>query len=235
MDVPCRSCRPEESSTKQLFVPRSRSNNIRSFNSQWDSIDYAIFAARVYGIRLIIPLTDNYKYCSFSAALPRHKAKSNGFADHGGKFDFLQFAGLDTGNPRSFYYDNSVRLLSASLGAHLLRKDVQVIQLYKDYITLYMNHINAYTGIRNGDEPAILAWETGNELGGYFLGDLAGPPPAVWTNEIALHIKSLSRKTLIADGTDGLIDMEGFTRNTGLEVGAIDLVFVHRLRSFRIY
>lgn len=98
--------------------------------------------------------------------------------------------------------------------------------MYKDYITQYLNHINAYTGVRLGDDPTILAWETGNELGGYFLGDAAGPPPRVWTDEIARHIKSLSRRTLVADGTDGLIDMEGFTRNTGLDVDAIDLVFV---------
>lgn len=52
-------------------------------------IDYAIFAARNYGLRLIIPLTDDYAYY------------------HGGKGDFVRWAtGKD--DPGAFYTNDSV-------------------------------------------------------------------------------------------------------------------------------
>ena len=34
-----------------------------SFNdAAFDSIDYAIYAAKLYGLRVIVPLTDQYQY-----------------------------------------------------------------------------------------------------------------------------------------------------------------------------
>ena len=36
---------------------------IASFNdAAFDSIDYAIYAAKLYGLRVIVPLTDQYQY-----------------------------------------------------------------------------------------------------------------------------------------------------------------------------
>lgn len=52
----------------------------------------------------------------------------------------------------------------------------------------------------------------------------AGAPPAAWTNEIASYIKSLAPNHLVIDGTDGLVDSNGFLRNTGVNVGPVDIV-----------
>ncbi|GAA5910192.1 hypothetical protein JCM8208_006754 [Rhodotorula glutinis] len=158
-------------------------------NAAFDSIDYAIYAARNYGLRLIIPLTDNYAYY------------------HGGKYDFIGWAGADTSDASQFYWNDDV------------------VKLFKGYISVLLNHVNAYTGVALKDDPTIMAWETGNELGGYMLG--GGAPPASWTKDIASYIKKLAPNHLIADGTDGLTDYGGSLANTGMKVSNVDLVTDH--------
>ncbi|GAA5840838.1 hypothetical protein JCM9279_001235 [Rhodotorula babjevae] len=158
-------------------------------NAAFDPIDYAIYAARNYGLRLIIPLTDNYAYY------------------HGGKYDFIGWAGADTSDASQFYYNDDV------------------VNLFKGYISVLLNHVNAYTGVALKDDPTIMAWETGNELGGYMLG--GGAPPASWTKDIASYIKKLAPNHLVADGTDGLTDYGGSLANTGMKVSNVDLVTDH--------
>ncbi|KAG0654464.1 hypothetical protein C6P46_001629 [Rhodotorula mucilaginosa] len=155
----------------------------------WDTIDYSIWAARNYGLRLIVPLTDNYAYY------------------HGGKYDFIGWAGADTSDGSQFYYNSNV------------------IKIFKDYITVLLSHTNQYTGVKIGEDPTILGFETGNELGGYMLG--GGAPPASWTKNIAAHIKSLAPSTLILDGTDGLTTYGGDLGNTGVGLSSVDLVTDH--------
>lgn len=129
--------------------------------------------------------------------------------------------------------------------------------MFKAYISVILNHVNAYTGVRNpillplssltssrsrsptrttplswvGRRPLALlaisnalstAWETGNELGGYFLG--GGAPPAAWTRDIAKYIKALAPNHLIADGTDGLVNAGGALATTAFQVDEVDLV-----------
>ncbi|GAA5823456.1 hypothetical protein JCM3770_006043 [Rhodotorula araucariae] len=155
----------------------------------FDTIDYSIWAARNYGLRLIIPLTDNYAYY------------------HGGKYDFIGWAGADTSDASQFYYNNDV------------------IDIFKGYISVLLNHVNIYTGVALKDDPTIMAWETGNELGGYMLG--GGAPPTAWTKTIAAFIKKLAPNHLVADGTDGLTDYGGSLANTGMKVANVDLVTDH--------
>ncbi|TNY24545.1 glycoside hydrolase superfamily [Rhodotorula diobovata] len=158
-------------------------------NDAFDSIDYAIYAARNYGLRLIIPLTDNYAYY------------------HGGKYDFIGWAGADTSDASQFYWNDDV------------------IKIFKGYISVLLNHVNTYTGVALKDDPTIMAWETGNELGGYMLG--GGAPPASWTKNIAAYIKKLAPNHLVADGTDGLTDYGGSLANTGMKLSDVDLVTDH--------
>ncbi|BGO96958.1 hypothetical protein NBRC10513v2_002556 [Rhodotorula toruloides] len=158
-------------------------------NKAFDTIDYSIWAARNYGLRLIIPLTDNYAYYQ------------------GGKYDFIGWAGADTSDGSQFYTNSAV------------------IELFKGYIKVLLTHVNQYTGVALKDDPTILAWETGNELGGYMLG--GGAPPAPWTKSIATYIKSLAPNHLVADGSDGLTNYNGDLANTGVGVSKVDLVTDH--------
>lgn len=90
---------------------------------------------------------------------------------------------------------------------------------------MLLTHVNQFTGVALKDDPTILAWETGNELGGYMLS--GGAPPSAWTAEIAAYLKTLAPNTLVADGTDGLQDSNGALQNTGVNTVGVDLVTDH--------
>ena len=94
------------------------------------------------GVRLLIPLTDNYGYY------------------HGGKHDFVKWV-----DPESKYLKNCVLPLcvkepAASLCPFYTNRTV--IDAFKNYIHRLLNHVNQYTGTALKDDPAILGWETGN-------------------------------------------------------------------------
>jgi len=108
---------------------------------------------------------------------------------HGGKSTFTGWRGV---NETDFY------------------TNPQVINDFKQYISVILNRVNTYTGIAYKDDPTILAWETGNELF----------PPASWTGQIADYIKSIDANHLVADGRYGL-DL------TALSLNNVDLYSDH--------
>jgi hypothetical protein len=73
--------------------------------------------------------------------------------------------------------------------------NASVIAAFERYLTARLTHVNPYTGRPAYAEPAIFAWETGNEL--------SGVPPA-WTERIAAFIKSLDPNHLVMDGRYGV-------------------------------
>jgi hypothetical protein len=98
---------------------------------------------------------------------------------HGGIHSFLDWRGLSDQN--SFY------------------TDPRVIADYHNYLQTLITHTNQYTGVVLKDDPTILAWETGNELGWSASGwGLAAH--ADWTIKTAEFIKSLDPNHLVADG-----------------------------------
>ena len=64
---------------------------------------------------------------------------------------------------------------------------------YKNMVAYVLNRRNTLTGIIYKDDPAILAWETGNEL---------RDASARWTIEMAAYIKSIDKNHLVMDGKD---------------------------------
>ena len=69
----------------------------------------------------------------------------------------------------------------------------------------------------------MLCWETGNELGGWEQ----TPPAAAWTIEIAQHIKSISPKVLVMDGTFGALDGPNRWSWSVLQNNAVDMFSNH--------
>lgn len=100
----------------------------------------------------------------------------------GGKFSYCTANGVTPDSVASQFFTNST-----------------VINSFKAHISFVLNHINRYTGIAYKDDPAILAWETGNEL-------TVSPDPwssthVDWTEDIAHHIKvTLGAQQLVVDG-----------------------------------
>eukprot|EP00927_Polykrikos_kofoidii_P083164 TRINITY_DN8457_c0_g1_i1.p1 TRINITY_DN8457_c0_g1~~TRINITY_DN8457_c0_g1_i1.p1 ORF type:complete len:530 (-),score=56.78 TRINITY_DN8457_c0_g1_i1:37-1626(-) len=140
-------------------------------------IDYAIFTARKLGLRLVVPLTDNYDYY------------------HGGFWNFVKF---EAGN--CSWYPKHIPQTEDACRAffdHAVPRGDAVIADFKLYVKTLLTHVNQYTGIALKDDPAILAWETGNEL------QISFPPFTNWTEEIAAYIKiTIGAKQLVLDGRD---------------------------------
>lgn len=93
---------------------------------------------------------------------------------HGGKHNFCDWLGV----PESDFFTNA-----------------SVIAAFKAYIAARVQHVNPYTGRAAWEEPAILAWETGNEFSG---------APAEWTEDIGAFIKSMDANHLVMDGNYGV-------------------------------
>ncbi|KAK4191848.1 putative mannan endo-1,4-beta-mannosidase P [Podospora australis] len=109
-------------------------------------IDWAVYQARVYGLRLMVPLIDNFDYY------------------HGGKYTFLRWAGFnltgkESSNPQvQQFYNNKT-----------------IVNMVKRYISVLLTHKNPYTNLTYAEDPTIFAIETGNELNGPVWGDMNVP------------------------------------------------------------
>jgi hypothetical protein len=68
--------------------------------------------------------------------------------------------------------------------------DRQVIDDFKATIRHLLSRKNVYTGIAYRDEPAILGWQTGNEI----------DSTSEWTREIAAYVKQLDPNHLVIEG-----------------------------------
>lgn len=122
-----------------------------NFNEEaFRTLDRVIEIAGRKGVRLVIPLVDNWKW-------------------HGGVAEYAAFRGQP---PEAFWTDE------------------QVIADFETTVRHVVGRVNTRTGVPYRDDPAILGWETGNEL---------DSPPA-WTARIAALIKELDPNHLVIDG-----------------------------------
>jgi mannan endo-1,4-beta-mannosidase len=133
-------------------------------------LDQAVWEAKRRGIRLIIPLVNNW-------------------AEYGGLPAYAAWATRLFGGP--FDHDDFFT-------------NAQMKQWWKDYALVLMNRINTFTGIAYRDEPAILAWEIGNELRCPSCAGTTRLPDAV--SELAGFLRQIAPHQLIADGGDGFDD-----------------------------
>ncbi|BGP23694.1 hypothetical protein JCM10295v2_002595 [Rhodotorula toruloides] len=149
----------------------------------WDALDFAVFAARQYGLRLVLPLTDQYDYY------------------HGGIPTFLRWRNLSSTDYTPFYDLSS-----------------PVFADFELYVRTLLNHTSPYTNLTLATDPTILAFELGNELGGYF--GRSYPPPIDWSTAIAKLLKELAPRTLVVSGSYGV-------RRDEARVDEIDLLSDH--------
>lgn len=143
--------------------------------SALDSADYAISRARQLGLRVLIPLTDQWRYY------------------HGGISVFTSWRGYANAGAAT---DNSVNAANNSqqraAESHFYT-DPGVIADFRQYVAYLLGHVNRYNGVAWKDDPTILAWETGNEIW------TADPQ---WTQQLARYLKNdLGARQLVADGT----------------------------------
>ncbi|GAA5830082.1 hypothetical protein JCM11251_006867 [Rhodosporidiobolus azoricus] len=174
-------------------------------DSLWDIRDYVLYAAREYGLRVILPLTDNYNYY------------------HGGKYDFIKMLGLSTSRNGAKFFES--RPVIAAYGVAFFPLPTSCLRRFPEYITAFMTRVNRYTGVPYSRDPTILAWETGNELGGYINAEMW--PPASWTNYVIGYIRKYDSSHLIIDGTGGFWNYSTNAVPDGLNIAGVDMMTDH--------
>ncbi|KAI8997978.1 glycoside hydrolase superfamily [Gaertneriomyces semiglobifer] len=92
--------------------------------------------------------------------------------------------------------ESFVKLYDPTLPASAFYTEPSIQNGFKSIIEQIITRVNTVTNIAYREDPAILAWETGNELE---IDD--GRIPTDWTLEIASHIKGLDRNHLVMDGS----------------------------------
>ena len=98
--------------------------------------------------------------------------------------------------------------------------DPQLREDVKATITYVLNRRNTITGIAYKDDPAIMAWETGNEM----------TCEGEWAVDIAEHIKANAPRQLVVDGYHAVGNPGQppvFVQQHSIDSDAIDLISTH--------
>jgi mannan endo-1,4-beta-mannosidase len=79
---------------------------------------------------------------------------------------------------------------------------------FKEYINQILNRENIYSKVKYKDDPAILAWQLGNELrmdGDIFVRSIRprNDTIVVWAKEMSDYIKSIDQNHLVSVGDEG--------------------------------
>lgn len=129
--------------------------------------------------------------------------------------------------------DRSHHDREVSLRLHLRLKAALVdsgraLGSFKLILDFLLNRVNTINGCRYGDDPTILAWETGNEMN--YRG--MRPAPASWTLMVAKHLKSRAPRTLVMDGSFARNDdVDACYPKEVLESSDVDIISYHYCRS----
>lgn len=153
-------------------VPRHVLGPGRFNEEAFRALDLVLDVAHRTGVRVILPLVDNWSWWGGAA----------------------EYAGF-LGKPKTAFWD-----------------DPAVLNEFKKTVAFVVQRVNTITGRRYGDDPAILGWETGNEL----------ESPDAWTRQVAVYLKSLGVRQLVIDGYHSTK-----IRDESLAMPEVDVVTTH--------
>jgi mannan endo-1,4-beta-mannosidase len=167
----------------------------------WRRMDYAIYLAHIYGIKLIIPLMNQWpEFGGIDTALDwvgmsiQNDAPPESDGHYGRENYIKQYRGL--------YWDSSD-------DPDFPNASKEVKQIYLDYVTHMLNRVNVYTGVVYKNDPAIMIWEIFNEPRfGPWNGDEDCVKVTEFIREASAHIKSIDRNHLVSTGEEGFMRPE---------------------------
>ena len=113
---------------------------------------------------------------------------------HGGKYTFLRWAGLDLNGQRD---GNNPRIQE-------FYNNATIVASFHAYVEALLTRRNRHNNLTYAEDPAVFAYETGNELEGPVSRDT--DVPADWVRGLARLIRHLAPTKLFVDGTYGLND-----------------------------
>ena len=160
-------------------------------DSALGSADYAIYQAGRLGLKLMIPLTDQWRWY------------------HGGESTFTGWTGYPNATDPSVNAASDAAQRAAE--SHFYT-DPAVVAAFRLYVNRLLNHVNPYTGLRYKNDPTIMAWETGNEL---------WTAPPAWTQNFAAYLKrTVGVQQLVADGSaaDGMAVADAAIRAPDIDI-----------------
>lgn len=153
----------------------------RSYNeATFQFFDRIIKEASDRNIRLIVPLVNNWD-------------------DFGGMCQYVRWCNLqdadqcDADEPWPFGRPTEVH--------DMFYTNDCTKQLYKDYVSYFLNRVNTLTGIKYKDTPAIFAWELANEP--RCRSDTSTATLNNWIGEMSAYIKSTDPNHMVTPGGDG--------------------------------
>lgn len=161
--------RYDNANASYALVKGPDAEGVMQFNEEgFRKLDHLLALANQYGVRLIIPFVDQWQW-------------------EGGIESYVNFR-----------YPGTISNDAANdPDAWKFYTDPLVISDFKQVIHYMMNRVNTVTGVKYKEDKAILAWETGNELGGYNQDKF----PQSWTTEIARYIQEEEKPSqLLLDG-----------------------------------
>ncbi|MFH1593791.1 MAG: cellulase family glycosylhydrolase, partial [Candidatus Omnitrophota bacterium] len=82
--------------------------------------------------------------------------------------------------------------------------DATCKQLYKNYVSYFLNRVNTITGIAYKNDPTILVWELANEP--RCESDTSGDTLQAWIEEMSTYIKTVDSNHLVSTGSEGWLD-----------------------------
>lgn len=181
-----------------------------------EHLDYVVYKAGQEGLKLVIPLTNNWQ-------------------DFGGIDQYVRWRETQLGpeSGRSFYHSD-------------FYSDPVIRQWYKDWIAHLLNRTNIYTGLKYKDDPTIMTWELGNEPRCKGSGIYPPSPDCStqtlidWVDDVSHFIKQIDSKHLVSVGDEGFYCIEGaehWTENCGEGVDTIAFTKLEQIdvMSFHLY
>jgi|GEM_PF-3715134 len=157
--------------------------------------DHAIYLAHIYGMKLIIPLLNEWD-------------------EFGGLKRYMQWAELDVPEELEGFYANeeSIKAQRYQFFESQVAKDI-----YFDYVNQVLNRVNTITGVAYKDDPAIMIWEVMNEPRfGPWEQDPTAETVRDFLKESAEYIKSIDSNHLVGTGEEGFLN-ESDIAGTGLQ------------------
>lgn len=185
-------------------------------------LDWAIYQAHRDGLRLIIPLVNNW-------------------TAYGGINTYVCWRFCTRANSTGRCFSKCF------VGYHSdFFTDPTIMSWYKAWIAHVLNHVNVYTHVAYKNDPTILAWQLANEPRcdgsnptAYPRSPSCTPDGTIlpWIREMAPYVKSIDPRHLLAVGDEGFLCSPHATYYTGncsegdsvkyAEVPGIDLMSFH--------
>lgn len=156
--------------------------------ASWEKLDYVVYRANLEGIKLILPLLNEWR-------------------EFGGIDKYLEWAGVAVPNAMDYAEADSDQLEEDTKAVRgEFWQNARCMELYQAYVSHLLNRVNTYSGVAYKDDPAILMWELINEprYGTWQAGG-DGQIVAAWLDQAAAFIKSIDQNHLVSTGEEGFL------------------------------